>query len=1034
MNKPLDLSLPEFITNKAELTKRLKQETSGEVMTDIASRGRYATDASIYQAMPVAVLVPKTIEDIATAIQIAADLCVPVLPRGGGTSQCGQTTGAALVIDNTKYFRKLLHTDLEKATAVVEPGMVLDHLNAALKPHGLWYPVDVSTAGQATIGGMAGNNSCGSRSIAYGNMVHNVLGIDAWLANGQVANFGIYANSSGAAKQLGDFVKDLANKMQPEIEAHFPKVLRRVAGYNLDIFHPQSELPYTQDGSVNLAHLLVGSEGTLAYFKSLELKLAPLAQHKVLGVVNFANFFKAMDSAQHIVKLGPTAVELVDRTMIDLARHNPSFKKTIETALIDACVQTPEAILLVEFSGESHAPLLEKLKSLQSLMGDLGLPGSVVAMPDASLQKNLWEVRKAGLNIMMSLKGDGKPVSFIEDCAVPLESLAEYTQALTDVFSKYGSRGTWYAHASVGTLHVRPILDMRRDGAQKMRAVAEEASTLVRKYKGAYSGEHGDGLCRGEWISWQFGQKITEALGEIKHAFDPNGLFNPGKIINPPKMDDASNFRYPPSYKVIPLQPALDWSAWNVQNNPVTEETSAPGTGGDPAMGLAKAVEMCNNNGHCRKFDAEVMCPSYRVTRDEKHLTRGRANTLRLALSNQLDLKDDGSSASSPLGSDAIKEVMELCVSCKACRRECPTGVDMAKMKIEFLSAYNKRVGHTMRDLAVAYLPKYAPFISSIPGLPALLNLRNHIAPIAKLQEWAMGISAQRSLPIWKAKTFWSDQSANASYQFTPEELSTVDVNGNKGVVLMADTFNAYFEDENLQAALAVLKAAGYRVHIPQKSLDTKTVQASSTPNTCFKEFCCGRTYLAVGMVDKAKASLDELVNHLAPFAEKDIPIIGLEPSCLFTLKDEALVMGFGKRAITVSKQAQLLEEFLANEARTGRLKLQLKPSMRPVLFHGHCHQKSFAAVTPALEVLKLIPNTEPKLIEASCCGMAGSFGYESEHIEVSKQMAEANLLPAIRKAPDSWVVADGTSCRHQIADCSHREAVHIAKILAAHL
>jgi FAD/FMN-containing dehydrogenase/Fe-S oxidoreductase len=1022
MNKPLDLK--ELMIDQAQLAKRLRQETSGEVMTDSASRGRYATDASIYQAMPVAVFVPKTAQDIATAIQIASELGVPVLPRGGGTSQCGQTTGAALVIDNSKYFRNILDLNLEKAYVEVEPGMVLDHLNASLKKHGLWYPVDVSTAGQATIGGMAGNNSCGSRSIAYGNMVHNVLGIDAWLANGQVAQFGNYANSSGVAKELGDFVKGLANTLQPEIEAHFPKVLRRVAGYNLDIFHPQSELPYTQDGSVNLSHLLVGSEGTLAYFKSLKLKLAPLPKHKVLGIVNFASFYKAMDSAQHIVKLGPTAVELVDRTMIDLARSNPSFKKTIETALIDPAAQTPEAILLVEFSGEAHAPLLEKLKALQELMGDLGLPGSVVPMPDASLQKNLWEVRKAGLNIMMSLKGDGKPVSFIEDCAVPLESLADYTQALTDVFSKYGSRGTWYAHASVGTLHVRPILDMRRDGAQKMRAVAEEASALVRKYKGAYSGEHGDGLCRGEWISWQFGPKITEALAEIKQAFDPKGLFNPGKIVNPPKMDDASNFRFPPSYKVIPLQPVLDWSAWNVQNNPVTEETTAPGTGGDPALGLAKAVEMCNNNGHCRKFDADVMCPSYRVTRDEKHLTRGRANTLRLALSNQLDIKDE----SSPLGSDAIKEVMELCVSCKACRRECPTGVDMAKMKIEFLSAYKKRVGHSLRDLAVAYLPKYAATISSIPLLPSILNLRNQIAPIAKLQEWIMGISAQRSLPIWKSKTFWKQLSNNTTHQFSPEQLAS---DPGKGVVLLADTFNAYFEDENLQAAIKVLHAAGYKVHIPHKSAQQSKHKLE---NACSKEFCCGRTYLAAGMVDKAKETLGELVDHLAPYAQKNIPIIGLEPSCLFTLKDEALVMGFGESAISVSKQAQLLEEFLASEAKAGKLKLKLKASNKPVLFHGHCHQKSFAAVTPAMELLRLIPNAEPKLIESSCCGMAGSFGYEAEHIEVSKQMAEASLLPSIRKSSDSWVVADGTSCRHQIADGTQREAVHIARMLAEHL
>lgn len=1032
MNKPLEIKeFKDLMLDQAALAERLRKETSGEVMTDSASRGRYATDASIYQAMPVAVFVPKTAQDIASAIQIAADLGIPVLPRGGGTSQCGQTTGAALVIDNTKYFRNVLDLNLDKGYVEVEPGIVLDHLNGSLKQHGLWYPVDVSTAAQATIGGMAGNNSCGSRSIAYGNMVHNVLGIDAWLANGQVAQFGNYANSSGIAKELGDFVKNLAHTLQPEIETHFPKVLRRVAGYNLDIFHPQSELPYTQDGSVNLAHLLVGSEGTLGYYKSLKLKLAPLPQHKVLGIVNFGSFYKAMDSAQHIVKLGPTAVELVDRTMIDLARSNPSFKKVIETALIDHTAKTPEAILLVEFSGEAHAPLLEKLKALQELMSDLGLPGSVVAMPDASLQKNLWEVRKAGLNIMMSLKGDGKPVSFIEDCAVPLESLADYTQALTEVFAKYGSRGTWYAHASVGTLHVRPILDMRRDGAQKMRAVAEEASALVRKYKGAYSGEHGDGLCRGEWISWQFGPKITEALAEIKNAFDPKGLFNPGKIIDPPKMDDASNFRFPPSYKVIPLQPALDWSAWNVQNNPVTEETTAPGTGGDPALGLAKAVEMCNNNGHCRKFDAEVMCPSYRVTRDEKHLTRGRANTLRLALSNQLGLNSGNTRDSSPLASDAIKEVMELCVSCKACRRECPTGVDMAKMKIEFLSAYKKRVGHSLRDLAVAYLPKYASIISNTPLLPALLNLRNQIKPIAMLQEWIMGISAQRSLPIWKSKNFWNQKEVG-SYQFTPDQLANND--DGKGVVLLADTFNAYFEDENLQAALKVLKAAGYRVHIPHKNKSRSTQQENKTENTCSKEFCCGRTYLAAGMVDQAKATLGELVDHLAPYAQRNIPIIGLEPSCLFTLKDEALVMGFGERAVVVSKHAQLLEEFLASEAKAARLTLNLKPADKAVLFHGHCHQKSFAAVTPAMELLKLIPNAQPKLIESSCCGMAGSFGYEAEHIDVSKKMAEASLLPSIRKAPDSWVVADGTSCRHQIADGTQREAVHIARILAAHL
>ncbi|MGV3492644.1 MAG: FAD-binding oxidoreductase, partial [Ramlibacter sp.] len=493
------------------LAQRLAAETTGEVLFSPADRGRYATDASIYQVMPVGVFVPRTAEDARIALDICRELKVPIVPRGGGTSQCGQTVGAGLVIDFSKHVRGVLEVDVAARTATVEPGIVLDHLNAQLKKLGLWYPVDVSTAAQATLGGMAGNNSCGSRSIAYGNMVHNVLGAQAWTADGQLHTFGRFEDATGAARAIGERVRDLAAALAPEIDAHWPKVLRRVGGYNLDVFRNQNEKPYTRDGSVNLAHLLVGSEGTLALTKSLTLQLAELPRAKVLGVVNFPTFYKAMDSAQHIVKLGGdgtlTAVELVDRTMIELSLQNPAFAPTVRTALIGE----PDAVLLVEFAGADRAALLNKLKELQELMGDLGLPGSVVLMPDEGPQKNLWEVRKAGLNIMMSLKGDGKPVSFIEDCAVPLPHLAEYTDALTQVFRKHGTRGTWYAHASVGTLHVRPILDMRRSGAREMRAIAEEASALVRKYKGAYSGEHGDGLCRGEWIRWQFGPKIDQA-------------------------------------------------------------------------------------------------------------------------------------------------------------------------------------------------------------------------------------------------------------------------------------------------------------------------------------------------------------------------------------------------------------------------------------------------------------------------------------------------------------------------------------------
>ena len=1076
MNAPLPLNIARNTAHLAyeqvasvsnevagKLAKHLAAQTQGEVLFSPADKGRYATDASIYQVMPVGVFVPRTTADVKTALDICRDLNVPIVARGGGTSQCGQTVGAGLVIDHSKHLRNILNVDVDKRTAEVEPGIVLDHLNAALKTHGLWYPVDVSTSAQATLGGMAGNNSCGSRSIAYGNMVHNVLGASVWRSDGALLALGRYDQASGAARALGDYVKTLSDDLRPELQAHWPKVLRRVAGYNLDIFNNQNEKPYTQDGSVNLAHLLIGSEGTLGLTKSLTLKLSELPRTKVLGVVNFPTFHKAMDSAQHIVKLGNlnghgdasgatlSAVELVDRTMIELSLKNPAFAPTVRTALIGK----PDAILLVEFSGASKADLIPKIKQLVELMGDLSLPGAVVEMIDDAPQKNLWEVRKAGLNIMMSLKGDGKPVSFIEDCAVPLEHLADYTDGLTEVFKKHGSKGTWYAHASVGTLHVRPILDMRREGAAKMRAIAEEASALVRKYKGAYSGEHGDGLCRGEWIEWQFGPKINEAFGKIKNYLDPINLLSPQRIINPPRMDDTRLMRFAPSYKVIPIKTALDWSAWNVQNDPVTEQTSAPGTGGDPAQGFAKAVEMCNNNGHCRKFDVGTMCPSYRVTRDEKDSTRGRANTLRLALSGQLGTpsplpsprngrgsKNDPELLPLPLplagegwgeGSlEAAKQALDLCVGCKGCKRDCPTGVDMAKMKVEFLHHYKARHGYTFKDKLVAYLPDYAPLASRFAPL---LNLRDKIPGLAALSEKLLGLSAKRTLPQWQTKTFWRQldtvrpEPVEGLRQAQPERnrsaTSEEVLYAAKPVVLFVDTFNGYFESENAFAAFNVLKAAGYTVHVVRKS----------APDG--KALCCGRTYLATGMVDQAKAKASELVNALLPFAAKGIAIVGLEPSCLLTLRDETLVMGLGQAAVTVSQHALLLEEFLAREAAAGKLevlKARLKPTPQPILLHGHCHQKAFGAVSPIMDVLKLIPGAQPQLIESSCCGMAGSFGYEASHYEVSMQMAELSLLPAVRRQPDAIVVADGTSCRHQIKGGAQREAIHVAMLLARQL
>ena len=529
----------------SSLAARLRKEVDGEVLFDPASRGRYSTDASIYQVEPLGIVVPRSEEAARGAIAIALEEGIPILPRGAGSSQCGQAVGAALVIDHTKYLNKVVEIDPAGLRAVVQPGVVLDALNAQLRAHDLWFPVDVSTSAQATLGGMAGNNSCGSRSIAYGNMVHNVAAIEAFTATGERWKFGPM-NDASAPAGYADFVarlRALYEREKDEIEARFPKLLRKVAGYNLDHLGP----PHA-----NAAHLLVGSEGTLAWFERLHLKLSRLPPARALGVCHFPKFHTAMDLTQHIVKLGPSAVELVDRTMIGLARGIAAFRKAV-----DAFIKgDPDAILLVEFSGEEDQR--PKLRQLTELMADLGLPQSVVEITDPRQQKELWEVRKAGLNIMMSMKGDGKPVSFIEDCAVPLEHLAEYTERLTQVFERHGTRGTWYAHASVGTLHVRPVLDMRRDGAQKMRAIAEEACAFVKQYKGAYSGEHGDGLVRSEWIAPFFGPRLTACLAEIKSWLDPKGLMNPGKIVNPPRMDDRSLLRYKPGYDTRVPPSALD--------------------------------------------------------------------------------------------------------------------------------------------------------------------------------------------------------------------------------------------------------------------------------------------------------------------------------------------------------------------------------------------------------------------------------------------------------------------------------------------
>ncbi|MBO6518663.1 MAG: FAD-binding protein [Rhodospirillales bacterium] len=971
-----------------KLAKRIDKAVSGRVLFDPFSRGRYATDASFYQIEPVGVVVPETADDVRAVIDIARDEGMPVLPRGGGTSQCGQTVGEAIVLDTSKFMNNVLEFDASSRTARVEPGIVLDRLNAYLKPHGLWFPVDVSTSSRATIGGMTGNNSCGSRSIRYGTMRDNVRAIDAVLADGADMHFGEVSDNQTMA-HLSDTQRDLVAKLlgigrdnEELIKARFPDLMRRVGGYNIDALMPagparggwDNQTVHQSAALPNLAHLLIGSEGTLAFSTSVDIDLQPLPKHKTLGVCHFPKFYDAMDAAQHLVKLGPVAVELVDRTMIELSRAIPIFTYTVNRFIKGE----PDAVLLVEFAEPDPEENLKRLRQLGELMGDLGFPDAVVEAIDPEFQKAIWEVRKSGLNIMMSMKGDGKPISFIEDCAVQLEDLAEYTDRLTQVFHKHGTEGTWYAHASVGTLHVRPVVNLKQEmGAKQMRAIAEEAFEMVREYKGSHSGEHGDGLVRSEFHEPMFGKEMVAAFRNVKQAFDEDGLFNPGKIVDPPKMDDRSLFRFKPGYQPIEIETAMDWSDWG---------------------GFSGAVEMCNNNGACRKPDPGVMCPSFRVTGDEQHLTRGRANTLRLAISGQL-----GAEA---FTSDAMKDTMQLCVGCKGCKRECPTGIDMAKMKVEFLYHYNKRHGVSLKDKLIAYLPRYAPMASKMAGV---LNLRDTVPGLAKLSEWLLGFSAKRTLPKWRWDIF---EAGSAGVH--PESCPV-----GQAVVLFADTFSTYFEPENLHAAKRVLDAAGYRVVVAK-------------PNAGERPLCCGRTFLAAGLVDEAKAEARRMADAVLPFVMAGVPIIGLEPSCLFTLRDEFSSLLPKDEAEVIARHAMLFEEFIASEIDAGTFRLDLQPLMQgKALLHGHCHQKAFATMGAVEKALGFVPGLKVETVESSCCGMAGAFGYEAANYETSIKMAELSLLPKVRETDkDTIVVADGTSCRHQIADGAARDAVHVARVL----
>ena len=1019
------------------LAERLRDNVEGPVRFDALTRGLYSTDASIYQIEPLGVVLPRTLDDIDAIMAIAREEGAPVLPRGAGTSQCGQAVGRALVVDTSRYLRRVGGVDREARAVWVEPGVVLDRLNRRLAPTGLFFPVDVATASRATIGGMAGNNSGGARSIRYGIMADNVLAIEAVLADGRVVVFGgdragsPDGGRSRAGRPVPTFASDtppdsaadlvraahaIATREAGELERRVPKVLRHVAGYNLHrLLRP----------GASAAELLVGSEGTLAFFRRIQLKLSRRPARRVLGVCAFPSLLDALDAVQHIVRLEPHAVELMDHTLTALARRNAAFRSTVD-ALFPAVAHT---LLLVEFAGDEEGALSGLLSRLEEMVRGIGPGCDVTRAEDPAAQAAIWSVRRAGLNIVMSMKGGRKPVSIVEDCAVPLSVLAEFGAAVEEIFARHETGSTWYAHASVGCLHVRPSLDMK-DPADigAFRAIAEEVHGVVRRLGGSHSGEHGDGILRSEFIEPVLGRRLARAFEEVKDAFDPAGMMNPGKIVGAPRMDDRELFRYGPRYpRSVELPTVSDWS----ENG-----------------GFARAVEACNNNGACRKMDPGVMCPSYRVTREERDTTRGRANLLRLAMTGQLGGLRDGGRAQSwvgrgvrggwggkGLGGDEVAEVLELCVGCKACKRECPAGVDMARMKAEVLHLRNRQVGMPLRERLFASLPRVAPIAARVPGL---LNLRNRSRVLRWAGERALGMAAARELPEWHERPFRDSEMGNAATTLDGRSRSVTDsvtdspMNLSAGptshdenprspppVLLFADTFTRYFDPDVARAARDVLRRLGY---------DPVAARPKSTPR---RPLCCGRTYISAGLLEHARTELRRTIDALAPLARQGLPIVGLEPSCLLTLRDEALHLCSGDDARAVADHAFLVDEFLARH-NGGSAAADSPPLESTTHIHGHCHQKAAgteAATADALTTLTGIPATP---IESSCCGMAGSFGYTSKHLRTSRAMGELGLFPALRAAPPSdTVIANGFSCRAQIQAGTGRRARHVVEVLA---
>ena len=939
-----------------------------DVRVERATRLLYATDASIYEMEPLAIVFPRARSDVQHVLRVAARHGVPVLPRGGGTSLAGQGVNHAIVMDCTRHMDRVLAIDPQRRTARVQPGLVLAALNAAARAHGLQYPIDPSTANRATIGGGIGNNSCGAHSGIYGKTIDNLLSLDAVLADSAAVTFEpLDAAALGRKRIQPDLegaiyraARDIAAACAGEIRERFPAIPRRVSGYNLDAL---------LDEAGNLAPLIVGSEGTLAVVTEATVRLAPLPARKGLAAVHCDSVVAAAEAVMATLAHEPSAVELIGDTIIERCRANPTY-----APLANFVQGSPGALLLVEFYGGTESELDERLDALGADLRRQGLGGTIVSTTDADQQARMWRLREAGLGLLMSVRGDTKPVAFVEDTAVAPEKLAPFVARFDAIVRSHGLRAGYYGHVGVGCLHIRPGVTLKRAaGLETSARVAGEIADLVIEFGGSLSGEHGDGIVRGAFTERMFGPRITQAFRDLKRAFDPQGLLNPGKIVDTPPFDD--NLRLGPS--TVNLDP------------PTQLDFRADG-------GLARALEQCNGQGACRKFDGG-MCPSFMVTRDEEHSTRGRANLLRQAL--------NGALPPAELTGERVAAALDLCVECKACKAECPSGVDMAKIKYEVLSQHHEAHGTPLRDRAFARVNDLARWGSRAAPLANAVAARR---PVRALLHRFLGIHRDRPLPRLAREPFpaW----------FERHEREGAAAPAPRGeAVLFHDTFTDYFHPEVGVAATTLLEALGYRLRLVAGRA------------------CCGRPAISRGQLPLARKWARENVAALRPFAAQGLPIVGTEPSCLLTLRDEYPQLVPGPEARIVAERTLLLDELLASLAGEADVRALFRDDLqRRLLLHGHCHQKATTGMEPTLAALALVPGYEVELIDSACCGMAGSFGFEAEHYEISRRMGALRLFPALVAAPDdAGVAVTGVSCRQQIEQFSPRQPRHSAEWLA---